>query len=610
MRRVVAVVAITGGVTALAAGGLAAGVFEGFQHRANDALFPAAPNSPQVTVVGIDRRSLASEGVAWPWPRSLDAQLVSQLAKAGASVIVLDVVFAPSRPGDDQLAAALRSAPSTVIAEAGSVRPGSGTSPGTFDNVTPPVPAVADATSSVGHAQATEDPNDGVVRSLPLVLQSPDGKVVPSLALATTMRWDAARGPIKLRPSAVQVGDRVVPTGESKTLQLNFSSRLTNPSNAISAVDVLQGTVPAAKLTGKIVLVGVTDPTLGDQKLVPTDKSGGLPGVMVHANAVNTMITGAYLAPVSNAETLLWVAALGALASLAVLTLPIWLSPVLAALLGLGYLLLAFVRFDSGHQMDLVYPFVGLALGFVAGLAVRYIFETRRQRRVSALFSQYVPNEVARRLVEEDRVGQASEGERLDITVLFCDLRGFTALSSTLPPARIRVMLNHYYERLTDIILDLDGTVMQYVGDEVFAVFGAPLPSDDNQDRALRCATAMQRLTPSLDAELRAKDVPPVRFGIGLHAGEAVAAHFGGGKRRQYGVVGDTVNVGSRLCSVAGPEEIVCSWEVFSRVSSPPAAEEIGPVELKGVTRPLRLFRIRVGEAAAPEREPAEAGRD
>jgi adenylate cyclase len=120
---------------------------------------------------------------------------------------------------------------------------------------------------------------------------------------------------------------------------------------------------------------------------------------------------------------------------------------------------------------------------------------------------------------------------------------------------------------------------------------------------------AIQELTPALDAELLAEDVPPVRFGIGLHAGEAVAAHLGGGKRRQYAVVGDTVNVGSRLCSVAGGEEIVCSWEVLSRVSSPPCMEEVGPVELKGVTRHLRLFRIRVSEAAA-EPEPAEARRD
>src|SRR5262249_52496478 len=147
-------------------------------------------------------------------------------------------------------------------------------------------------------------------------------------------------------------------------------------------------------------------------------------------------------------------------------------------------------------------------------------------------------------------------------------------------------------------------------GDEVFAVFGAPLPSEDHPDRAFRCAVAMQELTPALDAELLAKDAPPVRFGIGLHAGEAVAAHLGGGERRQYAVGGDTVNVGSRLCSLAGPEEIVCSFEVFSHVSSPPAAEELGPVELKGVTRHLRLFRIRVNEPTAAEPHPAEAGGD
>ena len=115
---------------------------------------------------------------------------------------------------------------------------------------------------------------------------------------------------------------------------------------------------------------------------------------------------------------------------------------------------------------------------------------------MTALFSQYVPEAVAQRLVDEDRAGSAVEGERLDMTVLFCDLRGFTALSENLEPAVVRTMLNHYYDRVTDIVLSMNGTLMKYVGDEVFAVWGAPLPSTDHPQRALECAIAIQALTP------------------------------------------------------------------------------------------------------------------
>jgi adenylate cyclase len=136
------------------------------------------------------------------------------------------------------------------------------------------------------------------------------------------------------------------------------------------------------------------------------------------------------------------------------------------------------------------------------------------------------------------------------------------------------------------------GTLMKYVGDEVFAVWGAPIPSDDHPAQAFACAVAIQELTPELNRELLDRDAPEVAFGIGLNTGEAVAAHFGGRRRRQYDVVGDTVNVGARLCSIAGRGEIILSDQVLSRIPDPPLVEPVGPVELKGVSRELRLWRL------------------
>jgi len=250
------------------------------------------------------------------------------------------------------------------------------------------------------------------------------------------------------------------------------------------------------------------------------------------------------------------------------------------------------IRFNNGHVQNLVYPLSAIVFAFLGAVILRYFGETRQRRRVTALFSQYVPEEVAKKLVEEDLAQAAAEGERLDMTVLFCDLRGFTALSETLSPATVRIMLNHYYDRVTDIVLEMRGTLMKYVGDEVFAVWGAPLPMDDHPQRALECAIAIQELTPELNRELVEQGAPEVSFGIGLNTGDAVAAHFGGGRRRQYDVVGDTVNVGARLCSAAGRGEIILSDAVLTRVTSPLPVEPVGPIELKGVSRELRLWRV------------------
>ena len=137
-----------------------------------------------------------------------------------------------------------------------------------------------------------------------------------------------------------------------------------------------------------------------------------------------------------------------------------------------------------------------MLFAFIGALGLRYFGETRQRRRVTALFSQYVPEAVAQRLVNENRAGSAVEGERLDMTVLFCDLRGFTALSESLEPAIVRVMLNHYYDRVTELVLDMRGTLMKYVGDEVFAVWGAPLPSDDHPHAARSSARSRSRSSP------------------------------------------------------------------------------------------------------------------
>jgi adenylate cyclase len=611
VRRLVSVAVLTFVVTGIAWAGISADLFAGFQRRATDALFPSAPSDPDVVVVGIDRRTIERHGV--PLPRDDVAQLTNALAKAGARVIAYDVIFssetAEQVAPDTRFAQAIDDAGNVVLGAQAQVRPGR------------PAPRVRSLSNYAeglrsahfvaGHVQVNADPDDAVNRSLPLIVELPDGEFLPSLSLAAVMAYRGVDGPVTVRPDGVQIGNRFVPTDASHSMLLNFSDRLSDPSRVISVDDVLDGKVDPKKLAGKIVLVGAVDPALGDQRLAPVNKSTGVPGVLLHANAVNTMLTGTYLVPTSDATTLFWVALLTLLVGFAVLMLPLWLSAIITVLLGIAYFAFTVVRFDDGHVQNVVYPAMALVLGFIGALGLRYFGETRQRRRVTALFSQYVPETVAERLVDGNRAALAAEGERLDMTVLFCDVRGFTALSETLPPATVRVMLNHYYDRVTDLVLEMRGTLMKYVGDEVFAVWGAPLPSDDHPQRALACAIAIQDLTPDLNRELVERGTPEIAFGIGLNTGEAVAAHFGGGRRRQYDVVGDTVNVGARLCSSAGPGEIILSDEVLVRVPDPPPVEPVGHLELKGVSRALRLWRVvRVADPAAtsPPTDAAAAG--
>jgi len=467
----------------------------------------------------------------------------------------------------------------------------------------------------VGHVNVTNDPSDGVVRSVPLVFD--DGRnFIPALSLAALRAYLGQSGPLtRITDDGVQVGDRFIPTGRRHSFRVNFAAGLEEVDKeraVISAADVITGNVNPDRFRNKIVIIGATETLAGDTLLAPVDKSNTYPGVLIHANALNTMLTRSYLENVSDTENTIVVALLALIVALSVLFLPVWLSVIFVFLLiGIPsllpgiFLLVTFERFDSGDIMNIVYPQIAIIAAFVAGLAVRYLTETRQRRRVSSLFAQYVPEAVAKQLEQSGALEEHIEGERVDVGLFFCDLRGFTSLSATLEPQDVRAMLNKFYDLLTEIIHSHHGTVLKFVGDEVFAVFGAPLPCENNAQATLDCAIEIQSRATELDAELASLKIPPVKFGIGMNAGPVVAAHIGGGRRRQYDIVGDTVNLGSRLCSQAGKGEIVLPESMIGRLTNTPEMESMGAVQLKGLEEPVPLYKVVVGESEP--RQPAPA---
>jgi class 3 adenylate cyclase len=619
LRKLLYALALASVVTALAAAGLTTGAFGGFVRRSSDSLFPSADTDPRIVVVGVDGKTINLVGQV-PLPRAVQAKLAQQLAASGASVVVWDFVFAGSKPGDDELASAMAELPAAVIGASYLTRPGQGYYDVVKVDLAPPTQlatagnAGGETHTVVGHVNVINDPADGVVRSVPLIYRNGDNfEYALSLQALAAFRHTL---PTVKRDGSIQVGSTIIPTEGRELLRLNFANGLDSRSAraVVSAADVLTGKADPSRFRGKIVFIGATAPILGDKLLAAVDKSNTFPGVLIHANAVNTMLTASYLTPSSDAESTLWCGLLALIVALAALFLPIWASLLIAlVLLGIpplvpgAYLLIAYTRFDHGHVMNIVYPLAVVVLTFFGGLAVRYLTETRQRRRVSSLFAQYVPETVAKQLEESGALASHVEGERVDVGLFFCDLRGFTSLSATLEPHEVRAMLNHFYDLLTEIIHTYGGTVLKFVGDEVFAVFGAPLPCENNAQATLDCAVEIQRQAPELDQELADLGIPPVKFGIGMNAGDVVAAHIGGGRRRQYDIVGDTVNLGSRLCGQAGKGEIVLPESMIHRFTTVPPMESMGAVQLKGLEQPVPLFKVTVGDSEPRQAAPAAA---
>ena len=337
LRRLIYAVVVASLVTILGSAGVSVGAFDGFQRRAADALFPSAKTDKRVVIVAFDKETIDYLNGSVTPTRDVQAEIGLNLASAGAAVVAWDVVFTGEKPEDLPLIQALSEIPKPVIAATYSSRRDKAGSDRVLDVTLDrgPQPYFADAGNTVvGHANVINDPADGVVRGVSLVYD--DGRsFIPSLSLAAVRAYFGQTGPITIAPDGVQVGDRFIPTERRHVLRLNFASDLDDAHGrtVVSARDVITRTGDPNRFKNKIVLVGATEALSGDTVLAPVDKTNTYPGVLIHANAINTMLTSSYLVPVSDTEAVLTVGLIALLVALGVLFLPVWVSVVATFLL-------------------------------------------------------------------------------------------------------------------------------------------------------------------------------------------------------------------------------------------------------------------------------------
>jgi adenylate cyclase len=599
-----AAIAVVAGLLAWAI--VASDFAHGARVQAADVVMPRGAASPQVLVVAFDRpfiRLGTSEGTGAF--SAISGALLD--AKTRTVVAEPDVVEAARHAFSEQyeldfLALAFRSGGRVLWAlpnvDLGPPRPGSSL-PMVRDAIAGSV--LADAAVATG-LDVIGPGADADAHTVAVAAEVPTGgqpsfrttAVVPSAALVAWLRATRRAPDIRVGSDSVAVGGRKIPTENDGELRVHYvSALLPGGAQVISAVDLIEGRVPASRLRGKTVVVGVDDPSETTSVAAPVGPNRHLAPVYVEANAVNTLMTGAFLRVAPTSETVLTVVVLTSIVALLVLLLPLWACWAAPVLVAGAYWWFVRSRFGDGVVSDLAVPIAAIVFAFITAALGKAVIERRQRRHVTQLFSEYVPDSVARELIDSGIADTVAAGQRLDVTVIFCDLRGFTPISAALEPTQVRELLDCYYEAMTEIIQRREGTVLQFVGDEVYAVFGAPLPQRDHARMALDCAHEMLDVFPELDATLSQRGLPPVRYGIGVNTGPAVAAHVGTQVHRQYSVLGDTVNVGARLCNQAQAEELVFSDAVVAAVGRPPEAEEMGQLELKGVQRPVFGFRLR-----------------
>ncbi|MEC4718592.1 adenylate/guanylate cyclase domain-containing protein [Noviherbaspirillum sp. CPCC 100848] len=474
--------------------------------------------------------------------------------------------------------------------------------------------ALQGAARAGGFMNPTPD-SDGAIRRLPLLARVGDN-YYESLALATAR---VGLGASVVRPVFFSSDDMLFSTelsreyGALKAIRMNSKPQTTvvplernltalvnfrgpgGPQGGrfryVSAVDVLTGAAPMEHLADAIMLVGTTSAGLKDLRATPVNID--YPGVELHANIIASILDADFKQQpdFSIAIELFQIAAIGlALGLLLPVLTPAWaiLMSLLAAAVLIGWNVAMY------HVLDWVVPLAAamLLIGALSvfNLAWGYLFEYRKGRAMVNLFGEYVAPELVAEMAANPQ-SYSMEGESRELTVLFCDVRGFTTISEGLDPNALREYINLYLTAMSEDIRGNRGTLDKYIGDAVMAFWGAPVHLPDHASRAVATALKMQQTARQLNAGFIARNWPPLKIGIGLNTGEMRVGDMGSRIRRAYTVMGDAVNLSSRLEGITKVYGAGVAVGPATRDAAPEFAyRELDRVRVKGKNQPVPIF--------------------
>jgi adenylate cyclase len=622
---------------------------ERWAYDARVRLFLPRTRDPRIVIVDVDERSLKAEGY-WPWGRDKLARMIDQLfARYQVRVVGFDTAFPetdpngglpvleaaatgelrddvafqafverirPSLDRDRLFAEEIRKHPVVLgflvsaQAERSAVLPPSAfqataladaqysyfSASGYSGNIAP----LQAAATAAGHLYAALDP-DGVTRSVPIFMQVGDD-FYEAMSLAV-LRVYLGNAPIKLERTivasggrnvgwmrSVNIDDRVrIPLDERMAALIPFRSQ--GSYRYVSATDVIRGTLGADELKDRIVLVGTSARGLVDVRATPTRED--LPGVEIHAGLISGALDNALKSRPT--ETI-------AIAMLTILLVGIpfavllrRLSALAATLAVAGMLtVLLGVNAWAWQARNLVLPLAGpllmLASLYFLDVVWGYFAETRHRRLLTDLFGTYVPKEIVAEMAEHPEE-YSMHGQSLDMTVLFADIRDFTSIAETRTPQDLKDLINTFFTRMTICIQDQRGIVDKYIGDAIMAFWGAPIHDADHARHALECSLAMQKALRELDPLFAKKRWPALRIGVGLNCGTMSVGDMGSHFRRSYTVMGDAVNLASRLQDLTKEYGVgVLVSENIVRAVQDFVYREVDKVRVKGKREGVAIF--------------------
>jgi len=632
-------------------------VFDTYQRVDPRSFDPALP----VRIVDIDEGSLKKIG-QWPWPRTVLAQLVNKLRQEGAAAIGFDIVFPePDRmspanaiqywppspaleilkaevdklPSNDQkFAEAIGKAP-VVLGFIGSPQRKSlpeakagfsyaGDDPRLFAPYYPgavtSLKQIQDKAQGAGALNWIPD-QDQIIRRMPMVVRIGD-TLYPSFA-ADLLRLAQGASTFIVKSSgasgeksfgeksgivSIKIGQFEVPTAADSQMWIRFTPH--SKARYLPAWKVLNGEIGQDDIQGRILLIGTSAAGLGDIRATPLEAS--VPGVELHAQAIEQILQGAFLQrpDFATSAELLYILVLGVIIAFLIYRAGALGSAVLGGVAVAGVIGISWYAFDAlGWLVDPVYPAIALTAIYLAGTLYMFLRTERERNRVRHAFSHYMAPALVERLADDPSKLKLG-GETRDMTLLFSDVRGFTTISEGLDAEELTRFLNGLFTPLSNIVLEEQGTIDKFMGDALMAFWNAPLDDANHPSHACRAALRMMDEMETLnerwrqETEAKGRPFKQVKLGIGLNTGVCCVGNLGSDTRFDYSVIGDNVNIASRLEGQSKTYDLMAIVGEETTARTPDFAFlEIDLLKVKGKTAANRIFAL-LGDSGLKESRP------
>jgi len=587
-------------------------------------LIKEQPPVKDIVIVAIDDKSLNEIG-RWPWGRDVMADLTNKISDAGPKVIGIDVMFTEreSLERDNKLAEAIKKAGNVVLATAFDVpHTGKALAPpedvpdflwdSAFmevrsqkgikwkdfavkaEKVMPALTEISTVVAALGHVYTLPDMDGSQRWDILSIFYGEDCYPQFALQIARIALGIPMKDMVLYGGSGIGLGNAFIPTDLYGRAVINYRGK-EGSFPYISASDVIKDRVPSDVLKDKLILVGASALATYDQKVTPF--SANMPGVEKNANVVENILLNNFIRKSPGVIELAVIILTGILLGLTLPRLKAVSSASLAVSFIFFYILICcYLLIYHNLWANLLYPVANMFGIFVALTVIRFVHEEKKAREIRQMFSSYVSPKIVKELIDNPDKARLG-GERRVVTILFSDIIGFTSLSERRQPEDVVSLLNEYFKEMADIIFKWDGTLDKFIGDEIMALWSAPIEQPNHAELALRCALDMSDRLTKLQEEWRKRGSDVLDVGIGINTGEVLIGNIGApGKKMDYTVIGDHVNLAARV------EKLTRQYSTRILITEN-TVEYIEPIIKKGLFGHLELRELASAKVKGKEKE-------